>query len=276
MVERSSSLMISSSRFEIKGRFGVRYLFAPQNTRIDNGHVLGCYGERWEIDEGLWSVMPHVKLANLPSRNPEGKWITTPDPGLQTDPKSVEQFVRTYGGFRAAYVDDEGDEIFWKEGDCDGIFDQDIAEVAKRQQTLRQAWLCPAGPERHGLMADDVQTSRVQDIVGWSFWRDHLFNVDMFPGGQCDEISLRTNDLWSLIGYLLVRDVVAKRIGVCANPDCPAPYYLKNRRNQQFCQSGSGSCTAYAQRQYALKWWQKNEQGKQAKKRGKSPRKKRQ
>lgn len=39
----------------------------------------------------------------------------------------------------------------------------------------------------------------------------------------------------------------------CHNPDCPAPYFLARRKDQKYCERGD--CTAYAQRQYALKWW---------------------
>lgn len=43
----------------------------------------------------------------------------------------------------------------------------------------------------------------------------------------------------------------------CHNPDCLAPYFLAKRKGQKYCERGD--CTAYAQRQYALKWW--NEEG---------------
>jgi hypothetical protein len=43
------------------------------------------------------------------------------------------------------------------------------------------------------------------------------------------------------------------RFARCHNPDCPAPYFLAKRRSQKFCERGD--CTAYAQRKYALKWW---------------------
>jgi hypothetical protein len=48
------------------------------------------------------------------------------------------------------------------------------------------------------------------------------------------------------------------RFARCHNPDCPTPYFLARRKSQKFCERGA--CTAYAQRQYALKWW--NAEGK--------------
>jgi hypothetical protein len=47
------------------------------------------------------------------------------------------------------------------------------------------------------------------------------------------------------------------RFARCQNPDCPAHYFLAKRRSQKFCERGD--CTAYAQRKYALKWW--NDEG---------------
>jgi hypothetical protein len=44
----------------------------------------------------------------------------------------------------------------------------------------------------------------------------------------------------------------------CANPDCVNPYFIANRNSQRFCDQGS--CTRYAQNQYALKWWRKKHQ----------------
>ena len=57
------------------------------------------------------------------------------------------------------------------------------------------------------------------------------------------------------------------RFAHCHNPGCPAPYFLAKRRSQKFCERGD--CTAYAQRKYALKWWNaegKNRRAKDSKK----------
>ena len=260
MVESYNSSKTSSSPFEIRGRFGVKFLYAPQNTKVNNDHIVGSYAEDWEIEESNWKEMPHVALANIPTYDEQGKLTAKPGPGLQIDPKSVEKFVRVYGGFREAYGYAEDEET--------EIFDQDIAEVAKHQERLRRVW------SFQGQGSESLDMYDVQCDLGWGYFSTHLFTVDMDSGRRFDQIDLRTDDLWRLIGFLFLRDFVAKKIGVCGNPDCPAPYYLKSRRHQQFCQSGSGSCTAYAQRQYALKWWRDNKKGSPAKKRGKTPRRK--
>jgi hypothetical protein len=45
------------------------------------------------------------------------------------------------------------------------------------------------------------------------------------------------------------------KTAVCANPECPAPYFLKRRRTQRFCDRPA--CLAYGQRQHKLDWWRK-------------------
>lgn len=39
----------------------------------------------------------------------------------------------------------------------------------------------------------------------------------------------------------------------CPNPECPAPYFLKGRKTQRYCERPA--CIAYGQRQHKLKWW---------------------
>ena len=138
--------------------------------------------------------------------------------------------------------------------DDGGIFDQDIAEVAQRQESLRRAWSFQTGipktlpsyvPEalkdalfdHFGAEAMDPTTgamtpqaiesydlSKVEDEIGWntSGLEENHFSVKLFPGRRYD-IGLITNDLWKFISYLFLRDFVAGKIGVCGNPDCPCP-----------------------------------------------------
>jgi hypothetical protein len=53
------------------------------------------------------------------------------------------------------------------------------------------------------------------------------------------------------------------RLAICLNPDCAAPYFMAKRSDQKYCERGE--CTAYAQRKYALEWW--NREGKESRRR---------
>jgi len=47
----------------------------------------------------------------------------------------------------------------------------------------------------------------------------------------------------------------ADRFGRCRNPDCPAPYYFRGRRDQRYC---SSDCASPAKRAAKLRWWNAN------------------
>lgn len=82
------------------------------------------------------------------------------------------------------------------------------------------------------------------------------------------EIDLR--DPLTLMDVLFLRDYWAGKTGICANKDCPNPYYIKKRKTQKYCEAGP--CTGEAQRQQKLDWW--NRVGKiRAKKEAKKGRK---
>ncbi len=51
---------------------------------------------------------------------------------------------------------------------------------------------------------------------------------------------------------LFLRSALAK---VCANPDCPAPYFIAGRRTQQYC---SEKCSGVLQRAHKLRWWKEH------------------
>jgi|SRR6267378_2532622 len=53
------------------------------------------------------------------------------------------------------------------------------------------------------------------------------------------------------------------RFAICQNPDCAASYFMAKRSDQKYCERGE--CTAYAQRKYALEWW--NREGKASRQR---------
>src|SRR6266436_4646143 len=50
-----------------------------------------------------------------------------------------------------------------------------------------------------------------------------------------------------------------KHLAVCNNPECSAPFFLAKRNDQKYCENDE--CIHYAQRKYALEWW--NREGKQ-------------
>lgn len=73
----------------------------------------------------------------------------------------------------------------------------------------------------------------------------------VFKAGNAELVA---EDLWSAICVLFLRDHAAHKTAVCAHPNCPAPYFIKKRKTQKFCEAGP--CVEYGARQRANKWWQ--------------------
>jgi hypothetical protein len=48
---------------------------------------------------------------------------------------------------------------------------------------------------------------------------------------------------------------VSARTAICANPACPAPFFLRGRKTQRYCDRPA--CLAHGQRQHKLRWWRK-------------------
>ena len=48
-------------------------------------------------------------------------------------------------------------------------------------------------------------------------------------------IDIAVVDLWNLVRLSFLRDYKAGRTKVCANEDCPSPYFLEQRKGQKYC-----------------------------------------
>jgi hypothetical protein len=114
----------------------------------------------------------------------------------------------------------------------------DAAKLGFRD-TLRKAW--------HG---DVAGLEEVKD------WIDRYMATSLkFSDGRIEMVPA---DLLCTIFLLFLRDHFAGRTAICANPNCAQPFFVKSKSKQKLCELRE--CAAYAQRQYALKWW--NEVGK--------------
>jgi hypothetical protein len=114
----------------------------------------------------------------------------------------------------------------------------DAAKLGFRN-TLRSAWRGDAGALKE-----------VQDWIN-----RYMFTSLKFSDGR---IEMAPEDLLGTIFLLFLRDHFAGKTAICANPNCAQPFFVKSKSKQKLCELRE--CAAYAQRQYALKWW--NEVGK--------------
>lgn len=184
---------------------------------------------------------PHVALANL-----------------QKDYKAWKQFEGRWGDLippvKTTAAAEEGVE---KEphAPLDETLNEKLFNMAHGgvaysfQDALRQAW-----------KGDLHRLQYIQDQVAVYMraeWKFERMRIRVIP-----------ENLWSIVCVTFLQDHAAGRTGVCENPNCPAPYFIKQRRTQKFCEAGP--CVAYKQRLYALSWWNRKGKDKRAKKAGKS------
>jgi hypothetical protein len=142
---------------------------------------------------------------------------------LPREPKALEMFVKRHGILHGSAIADDS-------------FSESIKNFVAAQELLRKAW---EGEVIHSL-------SRIKDEMKSGFAIETV-------RPRKNSVVITTHDLWKFICFLFLRDHKGGKLGKCENPDCPAPYFLKKRKTQRFCDSEL--CTAFAQSQYALKWW---------------------
>lgn len=271
--------------------------------RARNRHYLAGALSGEGPNQSRWSVPPHVALANLPTYNSQGKMVmgtglqslVIDDEGglsmplaskLRLDAKAAKKFVMEYGVLqktdivcleRGTVLEERFREEEWSvEGPDEvsdiavdnsdwAVFRGRLAHFELAQILLREAWRGSA------YVVDVFLKTELDDGFNLRAF-DVLAGRDTTPNHRA-EIFMETEDLWKFICFLFLLDWTRGRIGVCGNPECPAPYFLKKRSTQKVCELGP--CSEWAQRQYALKWWNKEGRKRRAKKSAKPRRRRR-
>jgi hypothetical protein len=142
---------------------------------------------------------------------------------LKDDDQSIEQFTRRWGKLTG----DERPMI-------------DAAPIAW-QDMLRKAW--------------QGDSAALKEVQSWG--TRYMVASLSFSDGR---LEMESKYLIGSIFILFLRDHLAGKTAVCENENCEGQrFFIKAKATQKFC--GHPKCTAFAQKQYALKWW--NEEGKQ-------------
>jgi hypothetical protein len=89
-------------------------------------------------------------------------------------------------------------------------------DLTQAQTTLRMAWR--GDRTMFALMEQAIR--RGEFLVASPVRRDDL---------------LTTRDLWSFICYILLLDYEQCRTRICGFRDCPTPYFVKQRKDQEYC-----------------------------------------
>lgn len=284
MVAQESRLK-NSSTVEKNYRKGYGFTVGLKaHWRLPQEVKLGPFVGRWHIGSGSggysvlakegsvpvaftrWRDYAHRSFVNLPV-------ATFPDSGEEIiDPTAMLSFTKRYGlldNLLANEEDKEWTRFLEREGYIDylkanedrlmlvesspsvetiskefaGYSSEQVEKLAGTQSLLKYAWR--SGDER-ALAAIDKYLSDGLPV--------HV-EVD-------GRLRVYVASVQRLILMLFLRDQGEGKTAICANPDCPAPYFLKSRKTQKICEAGE--CVAWAQRNYSLKWWRENRKKKTA------------
>lgn len=114
--------------------------------------------------------------------------------------------------------------------------------ILKYREQLRKLWRGEA--DRGETLCDWLDYCRIEHLWTWavSGWGDGTYSVE--PNYEIFPLALA-----------IAAGEWMPKMGTCGNPDCPAPYLLKARRRQQFCDRPA--CIAFGQREHKREWWRR-------------------
>ena len=163
-------------------------------------------GGTHSVDPAKWKEPPHVALANLRG-------------AVLLDPLAAGKFTRTYGVLPEFATDPTTDPSLPNIGDLLAHYPEawqkiSLGRIQSWRWLLRGAWRGSPG-QLDQIIKDSPETQLAAT-------RDGV-------------VIQKVGDLWTLIWILFLKDRAAGRAKVCANADCPFPYFLRARKGQVFC-----------------------------------------
>jgi hypothetical protein len=159
-------------------------------------------------DSSRWKEPPHIVLANL----------TNPNLG------AIQMFIRKYGPLA-------GRSTTLRAVNGAPQFYENVAKFKSFQKLLQEAWT--AKDDAIKEIGNRIEINQERYDEKSKQWVGGRSKIWLSASGQSIEAHL--SELVPFICLLFLRDYAAGNTGVCANPDCLAPYFLRDRQGQQFC-----------------------------------------
>lgn len=206
--------------------------------------VLSYYSPQKADEKGVvWPAPPHLYFANL-----------------ILDWKSLLAFDRQYGALLVEH---------WQMApDLQSI----LLKAPNLTEEERQRWTASGRKFEIAVSESDVQVAKAMQSLLRDAWNGTPLAIELIEHGDSHHaqrealgpprlavatlkpgVAVYAKDMWSFIRIAFLLDYERGRVKVCGNPNCPVPYFLAKRRDQRICERGD--CTAWAQRQWALNWW---------------------
>jgi hypothetical protein len=181
-----------------KVQFEIKYIGRVPESVADEGQGKFTGKLREElVDVDSWDVQPHVALANL-------GW----------SPQARVDFLREYGPLETQVLHWFGKGQNYIEYH-DRTFSLETGTWVEEQNVLRLAW---RGDNRTlGAIGRTMDFRSTLDKDKDDTWRLEVVGLERY------------------ICLLFIKDRSEGKTGICENPDCPSPYFIKNRSDQLFC-----------------------------------------
>jgi hypothetical protein len=177
--------------------------------------VIRYYGPGFERK---WLDAPHIALANL-----------------QLDEASLKMFTQRYGPLYAHPKRSRAEEILVAESEdplgtalaVNRLSVPDLGRAQKMQELLRSAWR----GERFAIV--ELEHDLMQKgLRPWFGVTEQVLGLKDAPR---DALTLWADDIWTVVRIAFLMDCKIGRAKVCANRDCPTPYFVESRKGQEFC-----------------------------------------
>jgi hypothetical protein len=177
--------------------------------------------------------LPHVALANLlDNEKAVLKFMEAFGPLF-----SSRDYLRTNGDPRSLLPlrPNESVHELLKEHPTADFYYYGTSFVYQQRDILRKAW------EGDRAAIESMRQHAAANVT--SQWKFHHGRID-----------ITAPDAWTVVCVLFLIDHESGNTVICKNDeDCPAPYFVRKRRTQKFCESGP--CVAHGQRLRSKKWW---------------------
>jgi hypothetical protein len=191
---------------------------------IPGGERLGVFGVKHP---------PHVALANLLDNEKAAlKFVESFGPLF-----SSREYLRNNSDARSLLPLPHAESVreLLKQHPGADFYHYGTSLIYQQRDILRKAW------EGDRSAIESMRQHAAANVT--SQWKFHHGRID-----------ITAPDAWTVVCVLFLIDHESGNTVICENnEDCPAPYFVRKRRTQKFCESGP--CVAHGQRLRSRKWW---------------------
>jgi hypothetical protein len=187
-----------------------------------------------------------VSFERFASHWPDFAYVVDDKPS-DLDNCSGEEFFRKYGFYRTTFGGYDFGEPMTR---MPPSIPKRFFLMWQMREALREIWRGSSKRLRDVLI--DVMVQSLDELIGdkdSEAGSPPQLKLDWHRG---EFVYTPQSKFQGAVYQLFRRSALAK---FCANPDCPAPYFIAGRTTQQYC---SEKCSGVLQRTQKLRWWKEH------------------